>query len=281
MSSKRRVRIVADSSSNLTALEYAEFASAPLKIITDDREFTDDSALDVEEMVHYFDTYKGKSKTACPNPSDWLEAFGDADDVFCVTITSGLSGCYNTACAAKKIYETEHEGKRVYVVDSLSTGPEMALIIRKLEEMILSGKTFEEMCEEISAYQKKTGLLFILESMKNLANNGRVSKIAAKVAGVMGIRVIGKASDVGQLAPLDKIRGEKAAVSKMAERMVELGYRGGRLYMAHCINEALAQSVKRTVLDKFPSADILIEKCSGLCSYYAEKGGLLVGFEKA
>ena len=281
MSSERRIRIVADSSSDLSSLECAEFASAPLKIITDGREFTDDGTLDVEEMVHYFDSYKGKSKTACPNPSDWLEAFGGADDVFCVTITSGLSGCYNTACAAKRIYETEHEGKRVCVIDSLSTGPEMALIIRKLEEMILSGKTFEEMCEEISAYQKKTGLLFILESMKNLANNGRVSKIAAKVAGVMGIRVIGKASDVGQLAPLDKIRGEKATISKMLERLLELGYRGGRLYMAHCINEPLAESLKKSILEKFSKADILIEKCGGLCSYYAEKGGLLVGFEKA
>ena len=75
----------------------------------------DDGALDVAAMVSWFDGYKGKSKTSCPNSSDWLEAFGDADEVYCVTITSGLSGSYNAACIAKKLYEAENPGKRVCV----------------------------------------------------------------------------------------------------------------------------------------------------------------------
>jgi fatty acid-binding protein DegV len=81
------------------------FASAPLKIITNEREFVDDAMLNTAEMVAFFDGYKGKSKTSSPGPNDWLEAFGDADDVFCITITSGLSGSYNAACAAKDLYE--------------------------------------------------------------------------------------------------------------------------------------------------------------------------------
>ena len=122
----KTIKIVADSSANLLSLEKTEFAAAPLKVITDTREFADDAMLDVDAMVSWFESYKGKSKTSCPNPSDWLEAFGDADEIYCVTITSGLSGSYNAACIAKQMYETENRGKQVCVIDSLSAGPELA-----------------------------------------------------------------------------------------------------------------------------------------------------------
>ena len=110
----RKMKIVADSSCDLFALQHSAFATSPMKIITEAREFVDDQTLDGAEMVHYLDNYKGKSKSSCPNANDWLEAFGDADDIFCVTITSGLSGSYNSACTAKRIYEEENEGKRVF-----------------------------------------------------------------------------------------------------------------------------------------------------------------------
>ena len=119
----RKLKIVADTSCDLFGLKHSELACAPMKIITDGREFVDDEALDVGEMVEYLDQYKGKSKSSCPNTGDWLEAFGDADDIFCVTITSGLSGSYNSASAAKQIYESEHEGSRVFVIDTLSAIP--------------------------------------------------------------------------------------------------------------------------------------------------------------
>ena len=132
----RKMKIVADSSCDLFALHHTDFAGAPMKVITAEREFVDDRSLDVEELVAYMDKYKGKSKSSCPNTNDWLEAFGDADDIFCVTITSGLSGSYNSACVAKGIYEAEREGSRVFVIDSLSAGPEVTMIVEKLEELV-------------------------------------------------------------------------------------------------------------------------------------------------
>ena len=110
----RKLKIVSDSSSDLLKLDNADFDFSPMKILTDEREFVDDRNLDVNEMATYLENYKGKSRTSCPNPSDWLEAFGDADDIICVTITSALSGSYNSACVAKQIYESENEGKRVF-----------------------------------------------------------------------------------------------------------------------------------------------------------------------
>lgn len=276
----KKIKIVTDSSSDVAHLSDVSFASAPLKIVTEEREFVDDDTLDVAEMVDFLEKYKGKSSSSCPSPSDFLAAFGDADEVYCVTITSGLSGCYNAAKAAKQIYEEENPSSRVLVVDSLSTGPEMALIIDRLCALIRAGKSFEEIESDIAKYQKKTGLLFMLESMKNLANNGRVSKVVAKLAGLMNIRVVGMASEVGTLAPLDKPRGAKATLERMLFRLEELGYRGGRLRIAHCFGLSAANTLKEKLLHKFPKAEITVTACRGLCSFYAEKGGMLVGFEK-
>lgn len=179
----RTVKIVSDSSSDLLCLEGVDFAYAPMKMISAEREFIDDESLDVDETVDFFDKYKGKSKSSCPNPNDWIAAFGDADDVFCVTITSGLSGSYNSACAAKQIYEAENEGRRVFVLDSLSAGPEITLVVRKLAEYVREGMTYEEICGRITEYHKHTGLVFMLKSLKKFANNGRVSPIVAKIVG--------------------------------------------------------------------------------------------------
>lgn len=276
----RKMKIVADSSANVMELTRVPFAAAPMKIITADREFVDDTALDTSAMVEYFDAYKGRSQTSCPNPIDWLETFGDADDVFCVTITSGLSGSYNAACIAKEMYETENPGKRVYVIDSLSAGPELRLTIEKLEEYIEAGLPYEEICKGIQAYISKTGLLFMLESLKNFAANGRVSPAVAKITGFLGIRIVGKASDKGTLEPMDKCRGENHSLEKILAHLKSFGLKVGKVRIAHCCNPAAAAKLKDMILSQVGKVSVEIGECLGLCCYYAEKGGLLVGFEK-
>lgn len=273
-------KIVADSSSDILELENTPFAPAALKVITDQREFVDDSKLDVEEMVSWFESYKGKSKTSCPNTGDWLEGFGDADEVFCVTITGGLSGSYNAACVAKQMYEAENPGKRVYVVDSLSAGPELRLIVAKLEELIHADVPFEDICRQIEEYKQHTGLAFMLESLKNFAANGRVSPAVAKIAGVLGIRIVGKASDQGTLEPTNKCRGEEKSLAAILEQLQRNGLKTGKVHISHCRNEAAANKLKSKIMAALPQVSVQIHTCRGLCSYYAEKGGLLVGYEK-
>ena len=275
----KHIKIVADSSANVLTLENTAFAAAPMKVITEAREFVDDAALDVDAMVAWFDAYKGKSQTSCPNFSDWLEAFGDADEVYCITITSGLSGSYNSACIAKQMYE-ENEGKRVCVIDSLSAGPELVLTIEKLEEYIAQGIPFDDICKKIEAYKQKTGLTFMLESLKNFAANGRVSPAVAKIAGVLGIRIVGKASDQGTLEPTNKCRGEEKSLSAILSHLKNSGLSKGKVRIAHCMNEGAAHKLKKMILSQMAQVDVRIHRCKGLCSYYAEKGGLLVGFEK-
>ena len=276
----RTVKIVADSSANLMELKTVAFDAAPMKVITAQREFVDDRNLDLDEMIGYFKSYKGRSQSSCPNPEDWLTTFGDAEDVFCVAITSGLSGSYNTACIAKEMYEAEHPGRRVFVIDSLSAGPELTLIVEKLEEMISEGKSYEEICTYIPEYQKKTGLLFMLESLNNFAANGRVSPAVAKIAGVLGIRIVGKASDVGTLEPTDKCRGKEKSLKTILKHLKESGLKTGKVILAHCLNEPAANALKNMIETDLPGVAVKIGKNFGLCSFYAEKGGLLVGFEK-
>ena len=276
----RTVKIVADSSANLMELKTVAFEAAPLKIITAQREFADDRNLDLDEMIRYFKTYRGRSQSSCPNPENWLTAFGDAEDVYCVTITSGLSGSYNAACIAKEMYEAEHPGRRVFVIDSLSAGPELTLIVEKLEELIGDGKTYEEIRAYIPEYQKKTGLLFMLESLNNFAANGRVSPAVAKIAGVLGIRIVGKASDVGTLEPTDKCRGEEKSLKTILKHLKESGLKTGKVILAHCLNESAANTLKNMIETDLPGVAVKIGINLGLCSFYAEKGGLLVGFER-
>lgn len=274
-----KVRIVADSSADLQTTEDKSIVSVPLKIMTDNAEYIDDEMLDVKSMTEDLAEYRGRSGSACPGVGEWMDAFGDADWVFGITITSNLSGCYNSAMVAKETYESEHPERKVYIIDSLSTGPEMKIIVEKLQALIAEGKAFEEICEAIEQYRKRTFLVFCLKSLTNLANNGRVSLAVAKIAGILGIHVVGRASEEGTLEQKDKARGEKKAILSLVKNMKELGYRGGKVIIDHCFNEEAALQLKSLIRKEYQSADVRIGTTKGLCSFYAERGGLLVGFE--
>lgn len=276
-----KYKLVADSSANLLTLDAPfEYASVPLTLNAGDKSFVDDANLDVKEMVNFLSSYKGKSGSACPSVADWLHAFGDADRVICFTITSGLSGSYNAAHIAKNDYESEYPDRKVFVLDSLSAGSELKLHIEKAVELIQAGLDFDDLCTELYHYaHNNCELAFALESLNNLANNGRVSPLVAKVAGVLGIRVYGRASNQGQLEQKDKCRGEKKTLIALHKYMKEMGYTSGKVRIDHCFNESAAQQLKDMILQESPSANVVIAETLGLCSFYAEQGGLLVGYE--
>ncbi len=279
MNSFSKFRIVADSAADIASTGDIPFCAAPLKICAGEREFTDNADLDIAEMVDYLKSHKGKSTSSCPNPEDWLAAFGDGELIFGVTLSSNISGSYNAAMIAKNIYEAEHPERRVFIVDSLSAGPEQTVIAEKLCELIHSGLDFDGICGEITEYQKRTGVLFILESLNNFANNGRVSHAVAKIVGLLGICIVGKASDIGTLEPMHKCRGFKKSVEAVIAELKKAGYAGGKLRIAHCFNQSGAAELKAAIAAAFERAQIVISKTGWLCSFYAEKGGLLIGFE--
>jgi len=271
-------KIVSDSSSNVLSIAGAQFTSVPMKVRTE-KEYIDDAQLNLAEMVEDLRTHKGKSGSSCPSVGEWVEAFGDADMVFCTTISKNLSGSYNSAMQAAAAYMDEHPDRKVYVFDSLAAGPQQAFLIDKMALLAEEGLDFDTIVEKVLDYHNHTHILFCLESMLNLARNGRVPMAVAKIAGMLGIRVCGDVKG-GQITPVQKPRGARKATEVLVEMMKERGfYDGAQLRIAHCFGETQAQDLANAVLAQFPNTRVTIEPTTALCSFYAEAGGLMIGFE--
>lgn len=272
-------KIVADSSCDIWELNGVDFAVAPMTISTDNKHYVDNQELDVHLMSEELAKYKGVSHTACPSVGSWLDCYEGFDEIFVITLTGAMSGTYNSAMTAKGIYEEENENVKVHVFDSLSTGPEMRLLIEKLKEMIEEDLTFEEIVEKGQDYLNHTRLFFALKSLHNFAMNGRVSKAVASAIGVLNISIFATASEEGTIQQISKCRGEKKVVKSMIEHLEDAGYHGGKVRISHADNLKLAHSVRDKILELYPHADIIVYPMGGLCTYYAEIGGLLVGCE--
>lgn len=253
-------------------------SSVPLKIVADGRDFVDDGRLDVVDMVDYLASLKGGSGTACPNVGEWKEALSGADMAFAITIGAQLSGSYNAACVAKDAILQERPDAHVHVIDSRTTGPAMRLVAEKLDELLGEGLPFPEVCRLIDRYRDGAHIVFSLESMHNLANNGRVHPAAAKMAGLLGIRMVGRGNE-GVLEPFSKAKGERKMLRVILDEMVRRGYEGGRVRISHVLNEGLALAMAESIRGRFPHAEVKWCEARGLVSFYAERNGLLVGYE--
>jgi len=271
-------KMVSDSSSNVLTMGSAHYVSVPMKV-RGDKEYVDDISLNLAEMVEGLKNHKGKSGSACPSVGEWLDAFGDADMIFCTTMSKGLSGSYNSACQAANTYMEENPGKQVYVFNTLSAGPQQAFLNEKVLELAGQGLSFEEIKEKAQEYYRNTHILFCLESMMNLARNGRTSMAVAKIAGMLGIRVCGDVK-AGTITPVHKPRGAKKTTETLVEMMKERGfYDGAQLRIAHCFGETQALALRDAVMAEFPNTKFTLEPTTALCSFYAEAGGLMIGFE--
>lgn len=222
-------RFIADSCSDMLQMEGVDFVAVPLTISTDVKDYVDDENLDVKGMTEDLAGYKGKSCTACPGVESWLKAFEGADVIYVGTMTSTLSGTYNSALVAKEMYQQSHPEARIHVFDTLSAGPELRLLMEKLTELDREGKNFEEVVRLGCEYMKRTRLFFALKSLHNLAQNGRVSKVVAAAAGVLGISVFGTASQEGTLEPSAKCRGRKKVVEEFLNEITKTGFQKGRI----------------------------------------------------
>ena len=272
------IKIVSDSSSNVFALAGANYTTVPMKVIAA-KEYIDTPALDLQGMVADLKVHKGKSGSSCPNVQEWLDAFGSGDDIFALTISKNLSGSYNSASQAAELYMEANPGCKAFVIDSLAAGPQQIMVAEKLAELIAQGLDFETIKEKALDYHNHTHILFCLESLTNLARNGRISPAVAKIAGVLGMRVVGDVKG-GLITPVHKPRGHKKAMQTLVTMLEERGlFDGALIRIAHCFGETQANDLMEAVLAKHPNTRFIIEPTTALCSFYAEAGGLMIGFE--
>lgn len=276
-------KIVADSGCDYRTIENIAvdtlFENVPLSIQVNDEIFIDNAQLNIDDMMKKMYATSSASKSACPSPDDYMKAFDGASNIFVVTITGTLSGSHNSAQVAKKLYLEEHPNVNIHIIDTLSAGGENDLIIKKLNFLIGQGLSYEEVVTEITAYQTKTKLLFVLAKVDNLVKNGRLSKLVGAVVGLLNIRMVGEASQDGKLELLQKARGAKKSLIAAFDELIKAGYAGGQIIIAHRNNLKFCQQFSEMVREKFPQAVIEVIPTSGLCSFYAEENGLLIGYE--
>lgn len=273
------IKVISDSSVNLFEVPDIAYGTVPLKIMFDGNEYVDQPGTDFEKMVLDLQEFRGPSTTSCPNVQEWLDAFEGHDEIFGVTISSGLSGSFAAADIAASQYGQAHPNAKVHIIDSRATGPVMRLIVERLRNGIVAGKTFEQVKDDMRGYFGRLRILYALESLNNLANNGRVNVHVARVISALNVRIIGHASDEGTIELLHKCRGEKRTLRTTVREMVERGYEGGAVRIDHCLNLPAAQKLKELIEAEFPKGKVQVNPCTGLCSFYADKGGLIIGYE--
>ncbi|HFR3649307.1 TPA: DegV family protein [Streptococcus suis] len=276
-------KIVADSGCDYRQLANlapdTEFISVPLTIQVGEQAFVDDASLDIDHMMEVMEASKSVAGSACPSPQAYQVAFEGAENIIVVTITGGLSGSFNAARVARDMYIEEHPNVNIHLIDSLSASGEMDLLVDEINRLIGAGLDFPQVVEAITHYREHSKLLFVLAKVDNLVKNGRLSKLVGTVVGLLNIRMVGEASAEGKLELLQKARGHKKSVTAAFEEMKKAGYDGGRIVMAHRNNAKFFQQFSELVKASFPTAVIDEVATSGLCSFYAEEGGLLMGYE--
>lgn len=273
--------IVTDSSCDLKQFapedERVTFSSVPFIIRTDDEEFIDDEQLDTGAMMEALAASREAARSSCPSPDTWLERFRRAGSVVAVTISGSLSGSYNSACLARDMLLEKEPDRKIAIIDSRSAGPELTMIVRKLHSLIDEKLPFDEIIDRLNAFAEQTQTIFALTSFDNLVKNGRVSRLAGFVAGKLGMCGIGVAND-GHIDVKSKVRGTQKALRAIIDDMKANAFTHGPVLISHCLNEPLALKLKALIHETWENTQVDIMPTRGLCSFYAEKGGLIVAY---
>ena len=274
-------RIIADSSCDIFDLEQKPdnlyFSTVPFVITVDDKDYVDNESLDVKELVSAMAASK-KSFTSCPSPAEWIREFGEEGDVFAVTISANLSGSYNSACTAREMVLEQDPDRNIEILNSRGTGPSLNMIIYKLRELIEKGLGFEEVKAEIHRFMDDHKLIFALSSYHNLVNNGRMPKIAGIVLGHLGLWGVGIASEEGTIKMKKIAKGGRKTLQVIMGDLKERVADKGCVVISHCENDEFARNLRKAVQETYSGMEVRIMRTRGLCSYYAEKGGIIVGF---
>lgn len=275
-------KIIGDSCLDLTAdlKKDPHFQTIPLTLQVEHTQVIDDETFDQKKFLELVKSSSECPQTACPSPERFKEAYEcDADQIFVITLSEHLSGTYNSAVLAKKLYEEEHgkEGKKIAVFssDSASSGElNIALYIQSLCQASLP---FEEIVEKTRTFIKNMKTYFVLESLDTLRKNGRLTGLQAFFATALNIKPV-MGADSGVIIKLDQARGINKALTRMAEIAIrEAGETKDKvLIIAHCNNPERAELVKNEMCRQASFKDVIITETAGVATVYASDGGIIV-----
>lgn len=247
-------------------------------IVGDSYERLDDDGFDQKEFLQTVAECPVSPKSACPSPEKYMEAYRtDADHVYVVTLSSKLSGSYNSAVLGKNLYHETYGEKQIYVVDSRSAScgeTQIAMQIARWED---EGMGYEEITEKIEKFTDGMHTYFVLDNLDTLRKNGRLSGVKALVASTLSIKPV-MAGDQGSIVQLGQSVGIKKALAKMVDHVIKdvADPEKRCLMITHCNNPERANSVKEQILAKVKFKDVLIMDTAGISSMYANDGGVIV-----
>ena len=274
--------LVADTACDLYELEggadQIDFTTIPFSIRIGDKEYIDDEGMPIPEMLEANETHAEMAQTACPSPEAWRERFSAPGPVIAFTISSALSGSYNSACAGRNMLLEDEPDKEVAVIDTKSTGPEEAMLIWRARDLILEGRAFKEIEKALNETAERIHTIFALSSYHNLIKSGRVSRLIGFIAGHLGFWGIGVGDEKGEIAIRGKARGSKSMIRFLVEEIRKVGLAGKQIVISHCQNEKDALSLKAALEAAFAGVEVLVQPTRGLDSFYAERSGLIVGY---
>jgi DegV family protein with EDD domain len=275
-------RIIGDSCTDLPKelKEDHHFKLVPLTLIVDNDSIVDDESFNQADFLEKVRLCPNSPKSACPSPEDFMNYFDYDGDIYIVTLSSQLSGSYNSAELAKKLYLEEHPDKKVEVIDSRSASVGQTLIAMKIKELIEQKLPFEMVVEKIHAFRDSLKTKFVLESLDTLRKNGRLSGLQAVICSALNIKPVMGATPEGTICKVDQARGIVKALVAMVKSIEEDVVKPSEriLGIAHCNNYERALFVKEEIMKRIPFKDCFIVNTAGVSSMYANEGGIITAY---
>lgn len=274
--------IVADSSCDIKSFDTGSvdigFMTVPFLLRMGHVDYTDDVGLSSKSVIELMEK-SDRTCTACPSPEVFADAFAHGENVIAITISSNLSGSYDSAMIGRSLALESDPNKKIWVIDSKATGPKLVFMIQAILCQIKAQESFDSICEFGLNLVHSVKTLFMLSSFQNLVKNGRMNKIVGTVANQLGIRAVGEGTKDGRIHVLELIRGEKRALKVFLNLMEKSGFDGVSAVISHCLNEQVALQLRDMIVDKWKNAVVQILPTRGLDTYYAERGGLILSFD--
>lgn len=273
--------IITDSCADLTLELKRELGATtvPLTLRLGDKEFLDDDSLDLPGFMEEMAACTGKVGSACPPPAVYHEAYKKAGKAFVVTLSSQLSGSYDSAMAGKQLADEAGDAE-VHVFDSKSATAGEVLLALKVKEAIDQNTTKKGVIDTINQFIARMNTYCILENYDNLQKNGRLNKVAGKIIGLFGVRLVMGTDREGNIELRHKVRGENSMLDKMVSLVEESGRDtdGEQMVISHCYNPGLAERLAAAVKSRFNFGRIHIVPTGGLSSLYADNKDVVMAF---
>ena len=255
------------------------FASVPLTLTVGSENIIDDETFNQADFLQKVAACPECPKSACPSLESYRKAFDcEAEHIYCVTLSSELSGSYNSAVLGASLLHEEKKGVQIHVFNSCSASIGQTLIAMKIAQCEDAGLPFEDVVSVVNKYIEEQHTFFVLENLETLRKNGRLSRVKALVATALKIKPIMGSTPEGTICQLDQARGMNKALVKMVDKIVEVTENSENkiLAISHCNSPKKANMLKEAIQEKMKLADIVVLDTAGVSSMYANDGGIIV-----